>query len=150
MNTTPSTGPGGSPVTPEQLMQYLDGELPPEARARVEAHLEVDTEARRALLVYRRLQADLSGLRLGTGVERRSLWDRVHARLSRPMGWLFLSVGVGAWMTYSIWLYLSSAAPTLEKLLTGAVLIGILLLFASVIHDRYREWLTDPYRDVER
>jgi hypothetical protein len=37
-----------------------------------------------------------------------------------------------------------------EKLATGAIAIGILLLLASVIWDRLREWETDPYRDVYR
>ena len=37
-----------------------------------------------------------------------------------------------------------------EKLATGAVAIGILILFASVIWERYQEWLRDPYRDVHR
>jgi hypothetical protein len=37
-----------------------------------------------------------------------------------------------------------------EKLATGAVVIGILALLTSVIWERYREWLTDPYRDVHR
>ena len=34
--------------------------------------------------------------------------------------------------------------------ITGAIVIGILLLFASVIWERYRVWLTDPYRDIQR
>ena len=29
-------------------------------------------------------------------------------------------------------------------------LAGILVLLASVIWERYREWLTDPYRDIQR
>ena len=33
---------------------------------------------------------------------------------------------------------------------TGAVAIGMLALLASVIWERYREWLTDPYRDIQR
>jgi len=150
MNAMPTAGGGKPPLTPEQLMQYLDGELSPEARAEVEALLEVDTEARRELMAYRHIHEDLSQLRLRTGTERGSLWSLVHRRLSRPMGWLFLGAGAAAWVLYATWIYFSSAIPTLEKLMTGAVVIGILLLFASVIHDRYREWLTDPYRHVER
>jgi hypothetical protein len=43
-----------------------------------------------------------------------------------------------------------SAVDIWPKLAVGAIAIGILLLFASVVHDRYREWLSDPYRDVHR
>jgi hypothetical protein len=142
---------GGNPdLPPELLMRYLDGELAPEERARVERLLEDATEIQRDLLVYRHIHQDLSELRLRTGGGRRSVWDRVHQRLTRPVGWIFLCTGVAAWLIYLTWIYLSSATPTWEKFMSSAVVIGVILLFASVIHDRYRELLTDPYRDVER
>jgi anti-sigma factor RsiW len=143
----PGLPPG---LSPELLMRFLDGELPPEERVRVEGLLAGATEVQRDLLVYRQIHQDLSEIRLRTGGGRRSVWDRVHQRLTRPMGWILLGSGVAAWAVYLAWLYLSSATPSWEKLMSSAVVIGILLLFASVIHERYREWLTDPYRDVER
>ena len=36
------------------------------------------------------------------------------------------------------------------KLAAGAAVIGLMLLFASVAAERYRDWLTDPYRNVHR
>ncbi len=137
-------------LSPEVLMRYLDGELAPEDRHRVEQLLAGATEIQRELVVYRHIHEDLSEIRLRTGGGRRSVWERVNQRLTRPMGWIFLCAGVGSWLLYLAWVYLSSATPTWEKVMSSAVVIGILLLFASVIHDRYREWLTDPYRDVER
>jgi len=59
-------------------------------------------------------------------------------------------VGSLVWAAYGIYVYLTSPAFLLEKLTTSAIVIGILLLFASVIWERYREWLTDPYRDIQR
>jgi hypothetical protein len=137
-------------LSPEVLMRYLDGELAPPDRQRVEQLLAGATEIQRELMVYRHIHEDLSEIRLRTGGGRRSVWERVNQRLTRPMGWLFLCAGVGSWLLYLAWVYLSSATPTWEKLMSSAIVIGVLLLFASVIHDRYREWLTDPYRDVER
>ena len=32
----------------------------------------------------------------------------------------------------------------------GAEVLGVLLLFATVVAERYREWRVDPYRDVQR
>lgn len=137
-------------LSPEVLMRYLDGELAPPDRQRVEQLLAGATEIQRELMVYRHIHEDLSEIRLRTGGGRRSVWERVNQRLTRPMGWIFLCAGGGSWLLYLAWVYLSSATPTWEKLMSSAVVIGVLLLFASVIHDRYREWLTDPYRDVER
>ncbi len=153
--TTSNLGPqpearGNPELSAETLMAYLDGELPPEGRAQVEAVLARHTEARRDLVLFQHLHEDLSGIRFRTHDARTSIWGRVHARLTHPLGWFLVAMGTMAWLIYGAWMYVSSATPTLEKLMTGAVVIGILVLFTSVIHERYREWLVDPYRDVER
>lgn len=142
---------GGGDVSRETLMRYLDGELPPEERREVARALEASTELQRELAIFRSMHEDLAGLRLkGGGRQSRSVWGAVNRRLTRPMGWIFFNLGVLAWLVFVVYTYFTSPAPSWEKLATGAVVIGILLLFTSVIHDRYREWLTDPYRDVER
>lgn len=132
------------------LMRYLDGELPPEERRKVEAALEASTDLQRQLAVFRSMHRDLSELRLPVPGPNRSVWGAVNRRLARPMGWIFLTVGVAIWLAYSVWLYFSSPAAPLQKMGTSAIGIGVILLLATVIHDRYREWLVDPYRDVER
>lgn len=137
-------------VSHETLMRYLDGELPPEERARVDAALARSTELERELALFRSMHEDMAGIQLQGPDPRRSIWRAVNRRLARPMGWIFLVVGVLAWFSHVTWVYFSSPAPSWEKLATSAVGIGVLLLFASVIHDRYREWLNDPYNDIER
>ncbi|MEX0936193.1 MAG: zf-HC2 domain-containing protein [Gemmatimonadota bacterium] len=137
-------------VTHETLMRYLDGELPPEERRAVEARAEHSTELRRELTLYRALHEDLAGLSFDRRTARESVWGQVNRRLARPIGWLLLAAGTVAWLVYAVYTFVSSEAPPWEKLGTGAVVIGILILLASVIYERYREILTDPYRHVER
>lgn len=145
---------GGGPAeefSRETLMRYLDGELAPDERRRVEEAVRASTELQRELAVYRMFHQDLSELRLGgAGAGRRSVWSSVRRRLGRPAGWIVLGVGVGAWIVHVVWVYLTSAAPPWEKAATSAIVIGILILLASVIVERWEEWQTDPYRDVER
>ncbi len=138
------------PITNETLMRFLDGELPPEERRRVEEALEHSTELRRELSIFQAMHEDLSGIRLTGQRMNRSVWDTVNSRLTRPMGWVFFNTGIAVWTIYAIYLYVTSPAPPFEKFTAAAVVIGLLLLFASVIHDRYREILTDPYRHVQR
>jgi hypothetical protein len=78
------------------------------------------------------------------------VWDTVDRKLARPFGWLLILVGASAWVTYGTFLFFTSPIDPWEKLATSAIVIGILLLLASVIGERYREWLTDPYRDIQR
>lgn len=138
------------PITREELMLFLDGELPPEERARVQEALDRSTELQRDLAIFRSMKTDVQGLALHPGDYNRSVWDQVNTRLTRPVGWVLLIAGALSWSLYGTYLFATGPADVWEKLATGAVAIGILMLLASVIVERYREWLTDPYRDVLR
>ena len=131
-------------------MRYLDGELSPEERARVDTELGASTELQREVAIFRALKADFRDLSFHAGTDRSSVWDRVNTHLTRPVGWILAILGVVAWMTYGVYVFTTSASDAWEKLATGGVAIGILMLLASVIWERYREWGTDPYKDVFR
>ena len=137
-------------VTHEQLMRYLDGEVGPEERNRIEASVEDSTELRRELAVYRAMKDDLQSLKLNEGGAGGSVWNAVNRHLARPFGWVLLVVGSLIWAAYGVYVYLTSPALLWQKMATSAIGIGILVLLASVIWERYRIWLTDPYRDVKR
>jgi hypothetical protein len=138
------------PISAEDLMRYMDGEMPPEERFRVESALASSTELQRDLAIFRSLKEDVQELTFHPGHYRFSVWDRVNAQVNRPMGWIFLVAGLIAWMTYGAYVFATSSASPWEKLATGAIAIGILMLLTSVIWERYREWDSDPYRDVQR
>lgn len=130
-------------------MRYLDSEVGPEERNRIERSVESSTELRRELAVYRAMKDDLQTLKLNGG-SNGSIWNAVNRNLTRPLGWVLLIVGSLVWAAYGIYLYLNSEAFLWEKLATSGVGIGILLLLAGVIWERYRVWLTDPYKDIQR
>ena len=67
-----------------------------------------------------------------------------------PLGWILVSVGFLTWIVYGSYLYVASAIDLWEKLATSAIGLGILFLFGTVIYERRKEWLTDPYRNVYR
>lgn len=139
-----------SRIDPSDLMRYLDGEVTPEERERIEGEMEQSTELQRELAVYRAMKSDLQELTFAPVRPGTSVWGQVNRRLARPLGWSFLAVGVVVWLGYATYLFVTSSAAVVEKLATSAVGIGILLLLATVIFERYQESLTDPYRDVHR
>ena len=67
-------------VSSEDLMRYLDGEMPPEERARVDAELAKSTELQRELAMFRALKADFQQLSFHPARYRTSVWDRVNDR----------------------------------------------------------------------
>lgn len=137
-------------VDHEDMMRYLDGELPPEERHRVEAALGGSTELQRELSLFQALKEDLHELSFTPPVWRSGVWNEVNRRLTRPIGWILLVVGAALWTGYGAYVFATSPADLIEKLAAGAVVIGILLLLASVIWEQYQDWLVDPYRDVHR
>ena len=137
-------------VTHEELMRYLDNEVGPEERSRIETSVETSTELRRELAVYRAMKDDLRTMQLHEGGDNGSIWYAVNRHLARPLGWVLFVVGALVWAAYGVYVYFTSPSFLWQKLATGAVGVGILVLLASVIWERYRVWLTDPYRDIQK
>ena len=137
-------------VTHEDVMRYLDGEAGPDVRERIEQEVETSTELRREVTIFKHLRDELRRLELPGGVNGRSVWTNVEQRLSRPLGWLLILAGSAVWLGYGTYTYITSPLDWWEKTATGAIVIGIILLLASVILEQYRQWLIDPYRDVQR
>lgn len=137
-------------VTHEDLMRFLDGELPPAEHARVQAAIAASTELAREAAIYRAVKGRFQDISFHPGTYHSSVWDEVNQHLTRPIGWILLVAGAVVWSAYGVYVFVVSPVEMWEKLATGAVVIGVLTLLASVIWERYREWLTDPYRDVQR
>lgn len=137
-------------ISSEDLMRYLDGELPPEERSRVDAEIGSSTELQREVAIFRALKHDFQDLSFHPGMRQTSVWDKVNREVTRPIGWVFLTVGAALWMSYGVYVFATSSVDPWEKLATGAIAIGILMLLCSVIWERIRELETDPYKDVHR
>jgi hypothetical protein len=136
-------------VSNESLMRYLDGEAAPEERAQIDAAVADSTELQRDLAVFRTIKSDLQAMTFGLANDH-SVWGAVHRRITRPLGWLLISAGFLTWVVYGSYLYIASAIDPLEKLATSAIGLGIIFLLGTVIYERRKEWLTDPYRNVYR
>ena len=133
----------------DELMRYLDGELPAERAREIEAALETSTELRREYTLFRRMKNDLADM--GAHMEsERTVWDAVNRRLTRPMGWGLFLVGAVIWVAYGVYSYLTGADALWEKLATSAVVVGLAMLLVSTLVDRWRDLKTDPYKEIQR
>ena len=135
-------------VSQEDLMRFLDGEVSPAERAAVERVLETSSELRREVALFRSMKENLQDLSLAHGGV--SVWGRIRTRITMPIGWILTTSGVVAWLAYGAWSFVKSPSGIVVKLATGGIAIGILVLLAHVIWDRYKEYGTDPYRNVHR
>ena len=136
-------------VSHEDLMRFLDGEVTPEERAAIEGRLEASSELRREFAIFRSMKEDFRDLSFAPQ-DGDSVWNRIRTRITSPVGWVLAIAGFVGWVAYGIWTFVNSPSAIVVKLTTGAVVIGILVLLAQVIWDRYSEYGSDPYRNVHR
>lgn len=137
-----------SRITNDELMKFLDHELPDAERERVERAIAASTELRRDLARYRMMRAELASL--GRDIESPGVWGTVRRRLTRPVGWILLTVGVVVYSGWAAWVFANSDSDMIPKLSVGALAMGFALLLASTLHARWVEYRSDPYRDIER
>ncbi len=133
----------------EDLMRYLDDELPPDRRAAVAAHLEACTECHREFVIFQRMKEDLLAMSTDDG-STSSLWTVVSRQITQPLGWVLMLGGLVVLTAWAVWSWLTSPEVFWRKLAIGAVVVGALFLLLSAILDRVREYRTDPYREIQR
>lgn len=136
-------------VAHEDLMRFLDDELPPDRRDAVAAHIEQCTECNRDLHVFRSLKDDLNAIAM-RNQPGPSLWAAINHRLTRPLGWVLFVTGAVVMAGWAIWSYATSPELFWRKLAMGSLVIGAALLLLSTIVDRVRELPSDPYRRIQR
>jgi anti-sigma factor RsiW len=156
---------GKGPFDPREeaplLSAYVDGEIDPVDRARLEAHLAEETPAsaatRREIEQLRRLNAVTGALRLKEPPPEvwETFWQGVYNRAERSAGWILLGAGVilvAAWaaLRLATVLWNAEALPLWVRggIFTAAA--GVLVLLVSAVRERiYRRGRT-RYKDVIR
>lgn len=136
-------------ITHEELMRYLDGELPSERVRAVEEAMERSTELRRDHAIYSRMKSDLESMGEHMG-DSAGAWEQVSRAITRPMGWVLFLAGAAVWLAYVVYAYLAGAEDMWMKLATSAVVVGLAMLLLSALLDRLLDLKTDPYREIHR
>ncbi|CAN5683426.1 MAG: zf-HC2 domain-containing protein [Gemmatimonadetes bacterium] len=128
-----------------RLSAYLDGELPADEAAAVERHLKACTECARELAIMNQLGG---AMRIPIA-NHRSVWDGVHRKITRPVGWLLLLAGSALWAALVLIAWWR-AELTMEWIAVTGIGSGLLFLTIGIAHEQYREWKSTRYKDVER
>ena len=131
------------------ISAYADGELTEQEEAHVKAHLAQCTECARELALIRSMgEAMVEGMR--TAPPQRGVWDRVHRRITRPVGWLLFTGGVSVWTVLLVIEWFRAGSPSLPWMASTAVGIGFALIAVGIGYEQYREWRHSPYKDLDR
>jgi predicted anti-sigma-YlaC factor YlaD len=136
----------------ERLSGYLDGELPQGERQRVEIHLESCPKCSEAFEELSRLRNAVGQLHFGQLSHENwsEMMNDATIRTSRGAGWILYVVGILLLCGYAGYCFaVDPAVDALVKSGVGAVVLGVSLLFISVLRERLLTRKTDKYEDVQ-
>jgi len=139
------------------MMGYLDNELSDEQRRRFEEHLSGCRECAEELADFKRLKAITDEVTLVEPEDRlwQQYWDGVYNRIERSIGWIIFSISAILLTIYGGFklieeIITDSTVGILLKIGLLALIVGMAILFVSVLRERIYFWQRDRYKDVRR
>jgi len=139
------------------LMGYLDNELSDEQRNRFEEHLAGCPECAGELKEFQKLKAITDEVTLVEPEDRiwQDYWTGVYNRIERGIGWLIFSLAAILLAIYGGFklieeIVTDATTGMLLKLGLLALIVGLAILFVSVLRERMYFWSKDRYRNVRR
>ncbi len=139
------------------MMGYLDNELTDEQRRQFEEHLSGCSECTDELEEFRKLKAITDEVTLVEPEDRiwQDYWNGVYNRIERSIGWIVFSVAAILLTIYGGFKLIEDIIKdaTIGMLLKAgllALIVGLAILFVSVLRERLHFWQKDRYKDVRR
>jgi len=139
------------------MMGYLDEELSAEQIRRFEEHLATCKQCSSQLQEFRQLKAITDQMTLIEPEDRlwQQYWDGIYNRVERGIGWIIFSVAAILLTIYGGFkaiedLITDPTVGLLLKIAMLALLVGLAILFVSVLRERIFFWTKDRYKDVRR
>lgn len=139
------------------MMGYLDDELDGEQKHRFEEHLAGCPECAGELEEFKKLKVMTDEVTLVDPEDRlwQDYWGGVYNRIERNVGWIVFSIAAILLTIYGGFRAIEEIIrdPHVElifKMGLLALLVGLAILFVSVLRERIYFWKKDRYKDVRR
>jgi len=139
------------------MMAYLDNELDDEQKRAYELHLATCRECAKELKEFENLKQLTDSVTLIEPEDRiwEQYWGNVYNRTERSLGWILFSVAAILLIIYGGFKLIEEIIKdqTIGALLKVALLVlivGLAILFVSVLRERVYFWKKDRYKDVRR
>lgn len=139
------------------MMGYLDNELNEDQKQQFERHLSGCRDCAEELEEFRRLKEITDEVTLVEPEDRiwQQYWDSVYNRIERSLGWIIFSIASIILVIFGGFKAIEGIIkdPNIEMILKVgllALIVGLAILFVSVLRERMFFWQKDRYRDVRR
>ena len=141
----------------DMMMGYLDNELNDEQKRRFEEHLTGCPECTEELKEFRKLKAITDEVTLVEPEDKlwQDYWGGIYNRIERGLGWIIFSIAAILLIIYGGFRAIEEILkdPTVEFIFKAGLLVllvGLAILFVSVLRERIFFWKRDRYKDVRR
>lgn len=134
-------------------MRLLDGELTDVEKAEYEAHVNACDVCRDELTALGRVVRLTNELKLRPPDDAfwDGYWESVYRRSERGTGFLLLVGGIIALLGVVVFKAVTSPNfLTYEGISVTVILVGLIVIFVSVVRERVHESRSDPYKGVRR
>jgi uncharacterized membrane protein len=134
-------------------MRLLDGELSTEEQTVYEQHVNDCEDCARELKEMGRIVQLTDDLRLRAPDEEfwTRYWDSLSHRMERGTGFILMIMGIVAVLLFAIYKAITSPEfLTFKGLSIAAILVGLVVIFLSVVRERHHESKNDPYKEVKQ
>lgn len=139
------------------MMGYLDNELNEEQKKQFEEHLAGCPECAGELKEFQKLKAITDEVTLVEPEDKlwQDYWTGIYNRIERSIGWMIFSVSAILLAIYGGFklietIITDATTGLLLKIGLLALIIGLAILFVSVLRERIYFWSKDRYRNVRR
>jgi len=139
------------------MMGYLDDELTEEQKKQFEEHLAGCPECTGELKEFQKLKAITDEVTLVEPEDKlwQDYWTGIYNRIERSIGWMIFSVSAILLAIYGGFklietIITDATTGLLLKIGLLALIIGLAILFVSVLRERIYFWSKDRYRNVRR
>ncbi|MFQ5510510.1 MAG: anti-sigma factor family protein [Candidatus Krumholzibacteriia bacterium] len=134
-------------------MRLLDGEITLEEKQAYEAHVKKCDDCTAELRDIGRIVEFSSEIELKMPDEEywTAYWADIYRRLERGTGFMLLIIGLLGITAFGLYKAMTSPGLLTFKGLSIAVLLaGLVVIFLSVLRERYHESKSDPYKGVKQ
>lgn len=141
----------------DMIMSYLDNELDEVQKKRFEEHLKGCSECTKELNDFKNLKSITDEVTLVEPEDKlwTDYWSGVYNRIERGTGWIIFSIATIILLTFCGFKIIEEVIenPQVEfvfKIGLVLLIIGVAILFVSVLRERLYFWKKDRYKDVRR
>ncbi len=139
------------------LVRYVDGELTPAEKEKLEAHLKQCPECRadlQNLEKWKEVNQEMKS-KLLPDMAWEEYWQHIYNRLERGVAWILISLGAIIILGYAVLDFVQSVLrsaelTSLEKWGILLLSLGFVVLFISVLREKLMVRRHDKYRRIVR